>query len=111
MGVLDSTPPTLGLVLSGDCSLFEVQNLIPVQVSVIDFYTYKAFGMGLRSLGTTYTSFRGTFMWTVVRYDPLRRRSAGMISRDTGRFVRSPEVRIDWYDLPWCGVHPPAALR
>ncbi|CAL9066722.1 unnamed protein product, partial [Musa banksii] len=50
-------------------------------------------------------------MWTVVRYDPLRRRSAGMISRDTGRFVRSPEVRIDWYDHPWCGVEPYTPLQ
>ncbi|CAL9137777.1 unnamed protein product, partial [Musa acuminata var. zebrina] len=50
-------------------------------------------------------------MWTVARYDPLWRRSIGTISRDAGRFVRSPEVWIDWYDLPWCDVEPYTPLQ
>ncbi|CAL9201752.1 unnamed protein product, partial [Musa hybrid cultivar] len=50
-------------------------------------------------------------MWTVTWYDPLRHKSAGTISRDVGRFIRSPEAWIDWYDLSWCGIEPYTPLQ
>lgn len=67
-------------------------NLVSVQILKIDFYTYKAFGMGLQLIEITGISFCDVFTWIAILYNLLYCGSIGMIFRNMSRLVRSLEA-------------------